>query len=108
MYARSGFAALATWDSKMTQKESPEDDEDTDVGYRRPPVTTRFKKGRSGNSAGRPGGRHRDAPYESVLGREVTIREDGIERRVTAAEAFLLQLAKRAVEGNSAGGARFP
>jgi hypothetical protein len=37
-----------------------------------------------------------------VLGRTVTIREDGTERRVTAAEAFLLQLAKRGVEGNSA------
>jgi hypothetical protein len=32
----------------------------------------------------------------------VTIREDGTTRRVTAAEAFLLQLAKRGVEGDSA------
>jgi hypothetical protein len=30
----------------------------------------------------------------------VTIREDGVERRVTAAEAFLLQLAKRGLEGD--------
>jgi hypothetical protein len=84
----------------MTQEESSDDAEDNDVGYRRPPRKTRFAKGRSGNPAGRP--RHRQAPYEAVLGREVTIREDGIERRVTAAEAFVLQLGKRAVEGNSA------
>jgi hypothetical protein len=32
----------------------------------------------------------------------VTIREGGVERRVTGAEAFLLQLAKRGVEGDSA------
>jgi len=32
----------------------------------------------------------------------VTIREGGTERRVTAAEAFLLQLAKRGVEGDGA------
>jgi hypothetical protein len=32
----------------------------------------------------------------------VTIREDGTERRVTAAEAFLLKLIKRGVEGDSA------
>ena len=32
----------------------------------------------------------------------VTIREGGITRRVTAAEAFLLQLAKRGVEGDGA------
>jgi hypothetical protein len=29
-------------------------------------------------------------PYHRVLGQMVTIREEGRERRVTAAEAFLL------------------
>jgi len=28
-------------------------------------------------------------PYDAVLGQMVTIKEDGVERRVTAAEAFL-------------------
>jgi hypothetical protein len=32
----------------------------------------------------------------------VTIREDGRERRVTAAEAFMLHLTKRGLEGDSA------
>jgi len=32
--------------------------------------------------------------YEAVLGQMVTIREGGTARRVTAAEAFLLQLTK--------------
>jgi Family of unknown function (DUF5681) len=61
-----------------------------------------LRKGRSGNPAGRPRGRHREALYEAVLGKMVTIREDGTERRVTAAEAFLLQQAKRGIEGDSA------
>jgi hypothetical protein len=59
-------------------------------------------KGQSGNPVGRPRGRHREAPYETVLGQTVTIREGGTERHVTAAEAFLLQLTKRGLEGDGA------
>jgi len=84
----------------MSGDSPPGDSEKGDVGYRRPPRATRFTKGRSGNPGGRPRGRWREAPYEAVLGQMVTIREGGIERRVTAAEAFLLQLTKRGLEGD--------
>ena len=80
----------------------PDDAEESGVGYRKPPRAARFTKGRSGNPAGRPRGRRREAPYEAVLGQMATIREGGVERRVTAAEAFLLQLTKRALEGDDA------
>src|SRR5688572_32525738 len=75
---------------------------DYDVGYGKPPGSTRFQTGRSGNPKGRAKGRRNEPPYESVLGQTVTIREDGQERRVTAAEAFLLHIAKRGLDGDSA------
>ena len=61
-----------------------------------------FKKGQSGNPRGRPRNRRRDIPYDTLLGQMVTVREDGRERRVTAAEAFILQLTKKGLEGDSA------
>jgi Family of unknown function (DUF5681) len=81
-----------------------EDDDSTQeiVGYRNPPLGSRFRKGQSGNPKGRPRGRRSELPYEAVLGRELIIRENGRERRVTAAEAFLLQLTKRGLDGDSA------
>src|SRR5215207_3368996 len=74
----------------------------TDAGYGKPPASTRFEKGRSGNPKGRPKGRHNRPPYEAVLGQLVAIKEEGVERRVTAAEAFLLYMAKRGLEGDGA------
>lgn len=73
-----------------------------EVGYGKPPAGTRFQMGRSGNPNGRPRGRHQHPPYEAVLGQSVTIKENGRERRVTAAQAFLLYMAKRGLEGDGA------
>src|SRR3954463_340052 len=81
-----------------------EDEDSTQeiLGYRNPPLASRFHKGQSGNPKGRPRGRRSALPYEAVLGQEVIIRENGRERRVTAAEAFLLQLTKLGLDGDTA------
>ena len=81
-----------------------EDEDSTQeiLGYRNPPLASRFRKGQSGNPKGRPRGRRSELPYEAVLGQEVIIRENGRERRVTAAEAFILKLIKLGLDGDTA------
>lgn len=75
---------------------------DGEVGYGKPPRSSRYQKGRSGNPRGRPRGRKSTIPYDHVLGQMVTVREDGRERRITAAEAFLLHLTRKGLAGDSA------
>ena len=61
------------------------------VGYRRPPLHSRFKPGISGNPRGRPkGSKNLDSLCHSLLSRKVTIHEAGARRKVTAVEAILL------------------
>lgn len=67
-------------------------DEPEDVGKGRPPRGSQFKPGQSGNPRGRPRGRRINTPYDVVLGRTLTIRENGIERQMRADAAFLLHL----------------
>ena len=86
----------------MKDGEEEEDQPVPGSGYKAPPLASKFKSGQSGNPRGRPKGRHREAPYEAVLGRLVTVRDTGNERRTSAAEAFLLHLAKRGLEGDGA------
>ena len=70
-----------------------------EIGYGRPPQSSRFAKGRSGNPNGRPRGKVSGIPYDAVLSQLVTIKDDGIERQVTAAEAFLLYIAMQGLAG---------
>ncbi|MEL7218168.1 MAG: DUF5681 domain-containing protein [Pseudomonadota bacterium] len=74
---------------------------DENTGYASPPKTTRFQKGRSGNPRGRPKGSGRTIPHDKILGQMVTVRENGVERRITAAEAFLVHFMQQALSGNS-------
>lgn len=78
------------------------DNDEPKPGYKNPPKSTQFKKGQSGNPKGRAPGRHKQAPYEKILGQDVSINLHGKVQIVTAAEAFLLKMCKESMDGNGA------
>jgi hypothetical protein len=77
----------------------PEGDE---VGYKRPPRSTRYPAGVSGNPKGRPKRKDKGLPYARILDRKVTIKDGFGARQVTAQEAFLAYLRKKALDDNEA------
>jgi Family of unknown function (DUF5681) len=74
-----------------------------EVGYGRPPKSTRWKKGQCGN----PNRVRKRAPKRVVemidefFAAEIDIVENGISRRVSNFEAIVLQLWRKAVTGTS-------
>src|SRR5688572_28945382 len=72
------------------------------VGYRRPPRTHSFKKGKSGNPSGRPKRNHinLEAAVNSSLAETMTVRVNGKERRMTSLEAVLWSQMQSALRGN--------
>lgn len=74
-----------------------------DIGYRKPPEHSKWKKGQCGNPA-----RIRKRPVKPVaelidefFAREVEVVDDGISQRRTAFEIIYLQLCNKAMNGNT-------
>jgi Family of unknown function (DUF5681) len=77
-------------------------DVDERVGYRRPPLATRFRPGESGNPRGRPkGARNFSTVIASALSERVAVTENGRRRRITKLEAAIKQLVNRAAAGEA-------
>jgi len=73
-----------------------------EVGYRRPPVNTRFKPGQSGNPSGRPkGAQNLKTLFDQILREEISLREGEVTKKVTKAEAILRGLVVGAMKGDS-------
>ncbi|RMG56676.1 MAG: hypothetical protein D6717_06190 [Gammaproteobacteria bacterium] len=74
---------------------------DYEVGYRKPPRHTRFRKGQSGNPKGRPkGARGLTASLKRELETKITIREGGREMHLTKGEAAAKRLTNEALTGD--------
>ena len=76
--------------------------DDHEVGYRKPPKSTRFKKGRSGNPRGRPKrALNVKAELLAELAETILIREQGKQKKVNKLRAGFKAQAAKAVQGDT-------
>jgi len=72
-----------------------------DVGYRKPPQHSRFKKGRSGNPKGRPReSKNWDTLFDKELNARVAVHKDGQRKKISKREAIATQVVNKAVSGD--------
>lgn len=71
-----------------------------DVGYKKPPLHSRYRPGQSGNPRGRP--KKASVGFELVaeLNRKVTVRENGVDQKLSKAAALAKSLIARALAGD--------
>jgi hypothetical protein len=83
---------------------------DYEVGYKKPPKNSQFKKGQSGNPAGRPKGKVKVANPAEVFGDVmaglIPVSDKGRPRNITLLEAFFMSEVKKALKGENAAAKR--
>jgi hypothetical protein len=78
-----------------------DDEREYEVGYRKPPKQTRFKKGTSGNPAGRPrGSKNINTLLSEEFQRRVAVREGGRPKEMTKLQAAVTQFVNKLVSGD--------
>jgi hypothetical protein len=81
--------------------DSKDDDQNYDVGYKKPPTNTQFKKGQSGNSKGRPkGSKNMSTILKKELNVAVSVTKLGKRQKTKKKELIITQLTNQAASGN--------
>jgi hypothetical protein len=84
------------------QAPEPDSGNDYEVGYGRPPVATRFRKGSSGNPGGRPkGSRNIASILKCELDRKIVVKEGGRPCKRTKREVLIAQQVNAAAKGDT-------
>jgi Family of unknown function (DUF5681) len=72
------------------------------VGYRRPPVHSRFKPGQSGNPSGRvKGSKNLKSLFHQILNEQIPLVDGSQSKKITKAEAVVRRLVIGALKGDS-------
>jgi hypothetical protein len=81
--------------------EGTESDDEYEVGYRKPPRHSRFRKGQSGNPQGKPRGTKNSATLlKRALLESVVIKQNGRQTKATKFRVIVTQLVNRAMQGD--------
>jgi hypothetical protein len=79
-----------------------ETNNDSKVGYRRPPVNTRFQPGQSGNARGRPKGTaNLRSDLRDEMSELIRVREGERNLKVSKQRAMLKALVAKALKGDA-------
>ena len=79
----------------------PETPPDYVVGYGKPPLHTRFQKGRSGNPKGRPRGKkNMSTLLSAALDASIIVVENGRRKKITKREAIVTQLVNKSASAD--------
>jgi len=77
------------------------EDDDYEVGYRKPPLHSRFPKGKSGNPSGRPRKKTLAEVVDAALHEPVVVTENGKRKTITKLEAMTKQLVNKGASGDA-------
>jgi hypothetical protein len=76
--------------------------QDYDVGYKKPPKKHQYKPGQTGNPKGRPkGAKNTKTIVDELLSKKLEIKMDGKTKKISAREAALLAVLQKALKGDS-------
>jgi hypothetical protein len=72
-----------------------------EIGYRRPPPSSQFKKGSSGNPKGRPkGSKNFLTLLDQELSQKIVVNENGKKKSITRLQAMVKRMVAGALQGD--------
>lgn len=81
------------------------ENDEYEVGYRKPPKASRWRKGQSGNRRGRQkGARNLMTELIEELGEAISVKEQGVPRSITKQRAVIKAMTAKAIQGDTRAG----